>query len=483
MNKNRAPVDRVLGWSVRHVLFPLQEFCKRHRTLAVLQQMQTDERLDPGELQYLLDGRLCSFLKDVTTTVPYYRELFEKLNLRAEDIQGVRDLPKIPILTKEVFRRNVTRMKSSRANGVREFSTGGSTGEPLLFLLGTTRISSDVASRMRAEAWWGVGIGDREIVIWGSPLETHKQDWLRSIRDRVMRTRLLSAFEMSPEVMDGYLNMVERARPVRIFGYPSSIAMLCQYACQQGRSLRHLGVEAVFVTGEYLWDTWRQIISQTFGCAVANGYGGRDSGFIAQECPAGGMHITADRIVVEIIGDDGQRLPMGEVGEIIITHLDTPEMPFIRYATGDLGALSAKSCACGCRLPLLHCVEGRKTDFIVAPDGRIMHGLAFIYILREIRGISQFRITQRHLRDFVVEVVKDTAYDASSEHEIRQAISRRLRATVSVEIAYVPKIAPAASGKHRYIVCDTTAPDIAVHLEAVGLHRAQVDEMKQMKVV
>src|SRR5262249_21241603 len=145
------------------------------------------------------------------------------------------------------------------------------------------------------ESWFGVGIADPEFAIWGSPVELGKQDWLRNLRDRILDTRLLSAFEMSPETMTRYLDEMTQQGCRRVFGYPSSIALLCEHARREGRDLRQLGVRAVFVTAEYLYQHWRTMIEEAFGSPVANGYGGRDSGFVAHECPSGGMHITADR--------------------------------------------------------------------------------------------------------------------------------------------------------------------------------------------
>jgi phenylacetate-CoA ligase len=220
-------------------------------------------------------------------------------------------------------------------------------------------------------------------------------------------------------------------------------------------------VKAVFVTAEYLYEHWRSAIAAAFGCPVANGYGGRDSGFVAHECPAGGMHITADRLIVEIVDEEGRTQPPGCSGEIVVTNLDTPEMPFIRYRTGDVGALASRACACGRTLPLLERVEGRKTDFIVAPDGRVMHGLSLIYVIRDIAGIEAFRITQKRLMDFEVEIVPNRQYHPNSENQIREGFSRRLRAPVAVRVRYSNAIAATASGKTRHVVSEIRPPQDA----------------------
>jgi phenylacetate-CoA ligase len=311
---------------------------------------------------------------------------------------------------------------------------------------------------MRAESWFGASITDPEFAIWGSPVELSKQDRLRDLRDRILRTRLLSAFEMNSETMSRYLDEIERQGCRRIFGYPSSIALLCEHARSQGRDLRRLGVKAVFVTAEYLYEHWRQTIAETLGCPVANGYGGRDSGFVAHECPAGGMHITADRLIVEIVDDEGRPQPAGHAGEIVVTNMDTPEMPFIRYRTGDIGVLATRNCACGRSLPLLERVDGRRTDFIVAPDGRMMHGLSLVYVIREIKGIEEFRVTQKRLTLFDLEIVRNQQYDPGSERRIREAFAQRMRAPVTVQIRYSESIAPTTNGKTRYVVSEISPP-------------------------
>jgi phenylacetate-CoA ligase len=419
--------------------------------------MRREQWVSRDELREIQQVRLHSLLHSAYSNVPYYHELFHSVGTDVRDFQ-LTDLQRLPFLTKEIIRNNLARMTNPKARGVRKFSTGGSTGSPLIFFLGPTRVSSDVAARMRAESWFDVVQGDSEFAIWGSPVELSKQDRVRELRDRILRTRLLSAFEMNPKTMSRYLDEMERRGCRRVFGYPSSIALLCEHARQEKRDLRKLGVKAVFVTAEYLYEHWRTAIAETFGCPVANGYGGRDSGFVAHECPAGGMHITADRLIVEIVDEQGQPQPFGHAGEIVVTNFDTPEMPFIRYRTGDVGVLTDRSCSCGRSLPLLERIDGRKTDFIVAPDGRVMHGLSLIYVMREITGIKAFRITQERLTSFKVEVVRDRQYDPSNEERIRKAFVQRLKAPVDVKVNYLESIPSTPSGKTRHVISEVSPP-------------------------
>jgi len=410
-------------------------------------QWWAEERLRDLQLQ-----RLRALLADAGSNVPYYRSLFQRLNFRPDKVSSLDELSKLPFLTKADIRTNTEDLKSRHARGLSRFNTGGSSGEPLIFWIGTERVTHDVAAKWRATRWWGVDIGDPELVVWGSPIELGAQDRLRGLRDRVLRTRLLPAFEMSEHKLDDFVSAIRTIRPRMLFGYPSAISHIAQHAEKRGQRMDDLGIKVAFVTSERLYDQQREAIERVFACRVANGYGGRDAGFIAHECAASGMHITAEDIIVEIIGRDGRPLPAGQPGEIVITHLATRDFPFIRYRTGDVAVLDDKNCSCGRGLPLLREIQGRTTDFIVAKDGTIMHGLALIYVVRDVPGVKEFKIIQES-RDYTrVQIVTLPEFNDADLHTIQYGMIERLGEGVRVDIDQVDSIASEASGKFRYIV-------------------------------
>src|SRR5690606_12568987 len=183
----------------------------------------------------------------------------------------------LPRLGKADIRANLDRFKARDATGLKRYNTGGSSGEPLVFFIGPDRRSHDVAAKWRATRWWGVDIGDPELVVWGSPIELGAQDRIRVLRDRLLRSRLLPAFEMSAENLDLYVEAIQARRPAMLFGYPSSLSLIAAHARNRGIMLDGLGIEVAFVTSERLYDHQRELIAWVFGCRVANGYGGRDA--------------------------------------------------------------------------------------------------------------------------------------------------------------------------------------------------------------
>lgn len=433
-------------------LFPLHERLKGHRSVEVMRAMERSQWLPAAELEQLQGRRLRDFLLRIGAHVPYYRELFATLAFDPATVNGIRDLQRLPLTGKADIRANMERLTADNAGKLEKFSTGGSSGEPLIFYRGKERVSHDVAAKWRATRWWGVDIGDPEIVVWGSPIELGSQDRVRLVRDKFLRTELLSAFEMSNANLLQFTRRIRKLRPRMLFGYPSSLALLAEYVASNGYAVDDLGIKVVFVTSERLYPHQREVIERAFGAPVANGYGGRDAGFVAHECPKGTLHITAEDIVVEIVSADGQVLPAGEKGEIVVTHLATGDFPFVRYRTGDVGSLSNDTCSCGRGLPVLAEIEGRSTDFVTAADGTVLHGLALIYVLREIPEVEEFRIVQETITRMTVQIVTSATDTARLERTVTEQFRRRLGDSLVINFVYVSTIEREASGKFRYVV-------------------------------
>jgi phenylacetate-CoA ligase len=437
---------------VSSLVFPLHECLKRHTSVAVRRRLERSQWWPLERLRSLQLERLRTLLIEAGDAVPYYRELFRRTGFEPRAVSRLEDLQSLPLLDKPTIRARTEQLKHPQASGLSRFNTGGSSGQPLVFFIGRERVSHDVAAKWRATRWWGVDIGDREMVVWGSPIELGAQDRVRALRDKLLRTELLPAFEMSERRLDEMVAALQRQRPRMLFGYPSALTHIARHAQRRGVALDGLGARVAFVTSERLYDDQRAVISKTFGCPVANGYGGRDAGFIAHECPAGGMHLTAEDIVLELIDCNGRPASDGEAGEIVVTHLATRDFPFIRYRTGDIAILDKRHCACGRGLPLLKEIQGRSTDFVLAADGTVMHGLALIYVLRDLEGLESFKVVQHDAQRITVQLVPGPSYDPGCERLIVEGFRRRLGATVSVEVERVGAIAPEKSGKFRYIV-------------------------------
>ena len=442
---------------VSGLIFPLHERLKHHDTVAVRRQLEDSQWWSRERLEQLQVERLQALLQHARQHVQYYRDVFAQIGFDPASVTSITDLQRLPFLGKPQIRANAETLKADNAQGLARFNTGGSSGEPLIFFIGNERVSHDVAAKWRATRWWGVDIGDPEIVVWGSPIELTAQDRVRALRDKLLRTELLPAFEMSEAKLDDFVARIRARRPNMLFGYPSALSHIGLHAEKRGVRMDDLGIKVAFCTSERLYDHQREAIERIFGCPVANGYGSRDAGFIAHQCPSGSMHLTVEDIIVEIIDAEGRVLPPGQAGEIVVTHLATGDFPFIRYRTGDVAVMDTARCACGRGLPVLKEIQGRATDFVVARDGTVMHGLALIYILRDLPQVAGFKIVQETLDRTRVQVVPGQGFGEEVERRIQRGLAARLGEGVRVEGEQVVEIAPEKSGKYRYVVSKVDA--------------------------
>jgi phenylacetate-CoA ligase len=442
---------------VSAMLFPLQERVKRHDTVGIRRALEESQWWTPQAIADLQLRRLRALLADAGANTAYYAELFRRTGFDPSTVTSSSDLARLPFLTKADIRARTDDFKSRHAVRLQRSNTGGSSGEPLVFYLDAERVGHDVAAKWRATRWFGVDIGDPEIVVWGSPIELGAQDRVRGVRDFLLRTTLLPAFDMSESRLDDYVRRIRARRPRMLFGYPSALAHIAMHAHARSVRLDDIGIKVAFVTSERLYDDQRATIERVFGCRVANGYGGRDAGFIAHECPAGRMHVTAEDVVFELVDGTGAPVPPGQSGEIVVTHLASRAFPFIRYRTGDFAVLAQEACPCGRGLPVLEQILGRATDFVVASDGTVLHGLALIYVVRDLPGIASFRIVQES-RDLTrVELVPGPGFDPKVKAAIGEGMRRRLGAGVEIRVEEMAVLPRERSGKHRYVVSKVAA--------------------------
>jgi phenylacetate-CoA ligase len=439
---------------VKHLIFPLHEKIVGRKTFKYLKELEKLQWSSPSELDELQFEKLKALLIHAGKNIPFYAKRFIDAGFNPVKMESIEDLKIVPLLTKTEIRENLHEMTWPNCpGGLHRYNTGGSSGQPLIFYFDRRRQAYDAAARALTHRWWGIDVGDKEVYLWGSPLEITKQDRIKDLRDRLTNQLLLSAFELSPAQLHSYVKRIERFKPGCLFGYPSSIDLFCRMVKQHGYDLSRLGIKVVFSTAEVLYEHQKENISEALGgIPVVDGYGSREGGFISHECPQGAMHIMDPNVIVEYLRD-GHPVGPGEDGEIVMTHLDNRAMPFIRYRTEDVAQFDDKPCMCGRHLSIMKKIQGRTTDFVVTPDGRWQHALSVIYVVRDIPGVVQFKIIQEAV-DYVKVLLKvhENLYPSNGDDRIVKGFKKRMGDEVRVSVEQVDEIPKDASGKYRYVV-------------------------------
>jgi phenylacetate-CoA ligase len=436
--------------TLRRSLLAVHDALKGKPTLAWLRRLDGSQWLAPETVADMQLQGLQRLLRHAFETVPYHRRALDAVGLAPDDVRSVGDLGRLPYLTRDDLRLHAVELTSVRApRRVQRISTGGSTGAPVTVLVTMEAHGFAEGARLRAQGWFGLQVGDREAVLWGSSIELERQSRWREIRDRLLGTRLLSAFDLGETALARYSDCLQHLRPAKIYGYGSALALLAGYLARTRRRPGPGWPRAIFATAEPLYDFQRDLIRRVFGCPVAVEYGARDAGLIAHECSEGRLHINAEGMIVEV--DAGAESEPG-TGEIVVTNLLSDAMPLIRYRTGDVARSGSPRCACGRTLPTLGAVEGRQTDFLVTADGRIMHALAAIYVLREAPGVREFQVVQEDVDRIVVTVVPAEGFQEQTREHITTRLAALFGPGATVEVVTTPQIPRPPSGKHRYVI-------------------------------
>lgn len=442
----------VPAWFARSV-FRAQETAMHRPTFALLAELERTQWLSRDAMHAYQTRGLNELLQGALAHSPWHAARIRTAGLEEAIMAGtmtLADLARLPTMDKRDARDNVEQLVwRDVPGGVFPYTTGGSSGEPLIFHFGRARQAADAAGRLRARRWWGVEPGEREVYLWGAPVELNRTDRIKTLRDRLVNQLLLNAFAMSPARMDEYLDAIGRWNPRAIYGYASSLALLAAHAETRGIRPRVSALRVVSSTGEPLFPHQRELIERVFGVPVSVEYGARDAGLMALESPNGVLLQMSETHIVEVLDEAGN--PADE-GEAVITSLVSEAQPFIRYRTGDVVRRSGRADPGGRGLDVLDAVVGRQTDFIVAADGRIMHALALIYVLRAIPGVHQFKLIQHAVERLEVQVVPDVRWNAGAHDAVLQGLRARLGDGLKVDLKLLDAIAPEASGKHRYVV-------------------------------
>jgi phenylacetate-CoA ligase len=255
--------------------------------------------------------------------------------------------------------------------------------------------------------------------------------------------------------MSRYAELIRQKRPRYIYAYSSAAYYLARFILENKLDLSKSAPRVVFTTADTLYPEMRQAITAAFHCPVSVEYGSREGGFMAHECPQGRLHIHADRAYLEIVHGE-QPVASGELGEIVLTSLDATAMPFVRYRTGDIGALDPDPCPCGRVFPVLKSVEGRSSDFLLARGDRLIHGESITHIVRQIDGIAGFRVLQDELDRLSLEIVKARPDTELPIDQMRAQIARLFGYPVAVHLRFVESLAPTSSGKYRVVISTLT---------------------------
>jgi phenylacetate-CoA ligase len=445
--------------SMSRVALRLHEKLTGRRILARLEELNRTQWLNRDKLMTLQRTKLQHLLDYAYQYVPYYQRTFDDAGFKPGDFQqDLSSLYKIPILTKEIIRKNWDQLVTTepeRRRHISKRSTSGSTGKPLIFMQDNDFRDYVTADLQRHMSWGGWKLGDLHAFFWGKPKKQTMQKKLRShLTDWVWNRFIINAFSVNDEVMIAFAKRLHRQKVKIIFGYPSCLYHFARFL--QSSPFQGITFESIFSSAEVLIPSERKFIEDTFQCRIFDRYGTTELGALACECQEHtGYHISSENSYIEILKNLQPAEP-DEVGDIVVTNLNNLGMPFIRYNSGDAGAWSSDNdCPCGRAFPMLKTIEGRISDSFKTQDGRTIftHFSSGFQCLTD-PTIKQFQVVQKSLDKMIVRLILYGEIPQSALDVISKDFRDVFGENVKVEFEFPNEIPLLPSGKHQYAISE-----------------------------
>ncbi len=394
------------------------------------------------------EDRLSFILNRAATTVPFYRETWEKRR-RLGDKSSWEYLENWEILEKTTLRNRGIDFVADDCNPAKMFldHTSGTTGTSLnLWLKAETVKFWYALFEARSRRWYGVSKNTRWAILGGqliTPIRQRKPPFW--VWNAGLNQLYMSSYHLAPDLIGFYLDALKKYRVRYLLGYSSALYSLAQKVVRSKKN--DLEIDVVIANGEPLFDYQKELISEAFDCPVRETYGMAEMVAAASECEIGNLHQWPDAGIIE---GENSSSDKGSA-DFICTGLVNADMPLIRYRIGDCGTFSDKICNCGKTLPLMGKIDGRSDDVLYTSDGRRIGRLDPVF--KNDLPVIEAQIIQASLKEIIVKYVPAQGFDQSSAKDLTSRIQERM-GDVEVILSEVTQIPRTERGKFRAVICN-----------------------------
>ena len=333
--------------------------------------------------------------------------------------------------------------------------TSGSSGDPFVFAKDKFSHALTWASNIYRFGWYGIDFNiSYQARFYGIPLDFigNKKERFKDFLSHRFR---FSIFDLSDEVLEGFLNHFRTKKFYYINGYTSSIVLFAKFLQKRNIVLTTIcpTLKVCMVTSEMLFEEDKILLEKQFGVPIVNEYGASELDLVAFENPESEWQVNSETLFVEILDENNQPVPNGTEGRIVITSLYNKAHPFIRYDIGDIGILDEKSTL---KKPILKKLIGRTNDVALLPSGKKSPGLTFYYVTKNIieddGNVKEFVIKQTKIDTFEIEYVSEIELNLKQIKKINQAIEMYLEPNLNFRFTRKKTLERSNRGKLKQFV-------------------------------
>ncbi len=409
----------------------LLDFARRTNAIGLLSELRELQYESPEALRLRNQAYLENYFDDLRKSIPMFAHV-EKFD-------------DLPIIDKKFINEHIKDLINPNYTGkIIRKKTGGTTAEPLVYYTGTLSQSYLWAGIFLSWEAAGYKLGDKVAFLAGPSVSSIGKK--EKIYYRLLNVTQFSAFDMTPETMNGYGKMLQQGEFSVLYAFSSAVHLLARHFLDSGRRLT-TSLRGIVCTAEMLTPVMRADIEEAFGVPCYSQYGCHDAGVSAFECEhKNGFHLISTRGYAEVLPD----------GSYISTDLSNRVMFMPRNNTGDLVSMSGRSCPCGRGFPLLDEVLGRQNDMVVDARGVAIHSLYFMCLFRVDARISAFQITFNNVQLNVnLHIRPSSEHESSSMKAHYKEVISKTAVFPEVNILFNTPFKTLANGKHRFLMKET----------------------------
>lgn len=322
------------------------------------------ETLSPQEIHSLQENLLRKQLRYCAERSPFYREKLAPFGTDFSDFK-LEDLVQLPFTEKSVLSEDPDRFCCVTPEETGEIVfTSGTTGTPAKIIYSSLDMQRLRYNEQRCFTAAGINASDTVLLTctcdrcFIAGLAYYQG--IRSVGATAIRNGLSS--------LESHLDILKSVKPTVIVGVPSFLKHLGQRAKEMGltqsvRKLMCIGEPvrdrnfALAGLGRQIADLWEAQVHSTYASSEIV------TSFCECEACSGG-HLLPDLVIAEIVDDQGNPLPDGEEGELVLTQLNATGMPLIRFKTGDITFKISDRCKCSRYTPRIGPILGRKSHLL-----------------------------------------------------------------------------------------------------------------------
>lgn len=437
----------VLGESLRlDFILPLSERLMGTNASYWYRQIEAMNRCSREEIVEWQNQHLRDFVRHAYDHTRYYRRQFDSLGINPDEIRCAADLKRLPIVTKAIINEHYDEFVPDNLQQFkyRSGKTGGTTGEPMLFLCDENTWGYVTAAKIYYWKKTGYRYGDKFAAMGSASLFSQKPSLVRRAYDKIRNEYPMNAVNLTDELCAKYVGMIKKEKIRYLYGYAASLYIFTQYVKQNHVDLSQ--VNAVFTTSENLTDYYRKTMEETYQCQVMDCYGARDAGITAYESERGAYHIGYN-VIAEVVDEFEEH-----TGTLLSTNFLNYSFPMIRYQFGDSVELSSEvdeKCYNG---QVIKRIIGRTSDVMHLGNGHHLTATGFAMIMKEFdvvafdfRKISEWELLLR------IQPLPEK-YTKEQEEIIRETFVKYVGEECNLRIEYVDQFEPSPNGKRRYFI-------------------------------